>query len=188
MKRLFIYTISILFTGLLSINAQDKGDQIVGIRGGFHSAGLVKDGEKPDTANSLNNFYVGFFREKQIAPLFYWGSGLEYFQNGIKYSNSSKRVLHTISIPVNLKLKLGPIYGLGGAAANFMVSEKIVIGDNSSTPDDSNKSNWFDVPVYVGAGVKILFVSVEARYHWGLIDIKKGYYNRYFQLGAALSF
>lgn len=172
----------------ISINAQTDFEEFVGIRAGFHSAGLVKDGEKPDTANSINNFYIGFFREKKIAPLFYWGSGLEYFQNGVKYSNNSKRVLHTISVPLNLKLKVGPVYGLAGAAANFKISEKIVIADNSSIPGDSNKSSWFDVPVFVGAGVKILFVSVEARYHWGLMDIQKGYYNRYFQLGAAVSF
>ena len=187
MKRLSLIAASI-FLASLFIQAQDSEDKFAGIRFGFHSAGLVIDGEKPDTTNSLNNFYIGFFREKKIAPLLYWGSGVEYFQNGTKYTNNSKRVLHTLSVPLNLKLKVGPIFGVAGAAANFKVSEKIVIGDTNTSPTDSNKSNWFDVPIYIGAGVKILFISVEARYHWGLLDIQKGYYNRYFQLGAALSF
>jgi len=123
MKRLLLISASI-FLASLFIQAQDSEDELAGIRFGFHSAGLVKDGERPDTANSLNNLYIGFFREKKIASLFYWGSGVEYFQNGTKYSNNSKRVLHTLSVPLNLKLKVGPIFGVAGAAANFKVSEK----------------------------------------------------------------
>jgi len=29
---------------------------------------------------------------------------------------------------------------------------------------------------------------VEARYHWGLLEARNDYYNRYFQIGAAVSF
>ena len=83
MKRLLLISASI-FLASLFIQAQDSEDELAGIRFGFHSAGLVKDGEKPDTANSLNNLYIGFFREKKIASLFYWGSGVEYFQNEYK--------------------------------------------------------------------------------------------------------
>ena len=56
------------------------------------------------------------------------------------------------------------------------------------SPTDTGKSNWFDAPVFLGAGVKIFFVSVEARYHWGLIEVRNGLKSQYFQLGAAVSF
>ncbi|MCU4174385.1 hypothetical protein [Carboxylicivirga sp. N1Y90] len=186
------YYVILLLGVVLFLNtkliAQNNSDESVGIRAGFHSANMDFEGNKPDTAKSVNNFYIGFGREKQVTDLLYWGTGIEYFQNGLRYTNSSKRLLHTLSVPVNLKLKIGPVFGLVGAAANFKVSEKIVVGDNSLSPIDSDKSNWFDVPVFLGAGVKILFVSVEARYHWGLMEVRNGMHNRYFQLGAVVSF
>ena len=189
MKTKSLVFILILFIGAYVTQAQDKEkEKLFGIRGGFHSASMVVDGSKPDTTNSLNTFYVGFFRDNRISRIFYFGTGLEYFQNGLRYSNSSKRILHTISVPLDLKVKLGPVFVLGGIAANFKVSEKIIINDNSSNPSDGNKSNWFDAPAFLGAGVKIFFITVEARYYWGLIEARNGLYNRYFQLGAAISF
>ena len=179
----------ILFIGAYSTYAQDKEKKkLFGIRGGFHSATMVEDGAKPDTVNSLNTFYVGFFRDNRLSRIFYLGTGLEYFQNGLRYTTSSKKILHTISIPLDLKIKLGPVFVLGGVASNFKVSEKYEVGGSSYSPSDTNKSNWFDFAAFAGAGVKIFFISIEGRYHWGLIDANNGLYNRYFQLGAAISF
>jgi hypothetical protein len=188
MKTTFL-TVLLLGAFCTSILAQDNGkNSVSGIRGGWHSASLVKDGSKPNEANSLTNFYVGFFNDNKIAPLLYFGKGLEYFQNGIAYTSNSERILHTVSVPLYLKLKVGPVFGLGGIAGNFKVSEKFSAGDYEVSPTDSDKSNWFDAPVFLGAGVKIFFVSVEARYHWGLIEVRNGYKSQYFQVGAAVSF
>lgn len=189
MKKGILFLLSALLMGIYGSYAQDEGTQKVGgIRAGFHSASMVEEGSKPDTANSMNSFYLGFFRDQKISRMLYFSSGLEYFQNGLKYSNNSKRVLHTISIPLDLKFKLGPVFALGGAAANFKVAEKIVVGDYSVNPADGNESNWFDVPVFLGAGVTIFFITVEARYHWGLIEVRNGLNNRYLQIGAGISF
>ncbi len=188
-KRTFI-VIMVILLGVCISQAQDKkdGNKVGGIRAGYHSAGLFEDGSKPDTANNLNSFYVGFHRDTKIIPLLHLGTGLEYFQNGIKYSSNTSRVLHTVSVPFDLKLKLGPAFALGGFAANFKVSEKVVIGDNVSNPIESNKSEWFDIPFFLGAGVKILFVTIEARYHWGLLEVRNGRHNQYLQIGAGISF
>ena len=188
-KQLLIFTAALLL-GALALQAQEKDQksQKVGIRAGFHAATLVKDGSKPDTANSLNNFYVGFFRDTKIIPLLHFGAGIEYFQNGLSYSKSSERILHTISVPLDLKVKLGPVFALGGFAANFKVSEKVKIGDETVNPLEGDKSSWFDVPFFLGAGLKLAFVTIEARYHWGLIDARNGYYNQYLQVGAGISF
>lgn len=43
-------------------------------------------------------------------------------------------------------------------------------------------------PLFMGAGLKILFITLEARYHWGITDVYQGYNNQYLQLGAAISF
>ena len=65
---------------------------------------------------------------------------------------------------------------------------KYTAGDYETSPGDADKSNWFDAPVFLGAGVKIWFVSVEARYHWGLIEVRNGLKSQYFQVGGAVSF
>jgi hypothetical protein len=172
----------------MSYGQKEDKKTIGGVRGGWHSASLVDDGSKPDTAQSLSTFYVGFFRDNKVAKILFFGTGIEYFQNGMKYSNNDKRVLHTISIPVDLKVKIGPVFSLGGAAANFKMAERVFINDEKNKPADGDKSKGFDVAAFAGAGVKILFISIEARYHWGLLEVRNGMKSRYFQLGAAISF
>jgi hypothetical protein len=122
-------------------NAQDEKPQKNGIRFGYHAASMVKDGSKPDESKTLNRFYAGFFRSKKLGGILHFDSGIEYFQNGLKYTGDAKRTLHTIRIPLDLRLKIGPVYGLGGAAANFKVGKSFDLGDNSSTPIDNDKSN-----------------------------------------------
>jgi hypothetical protein len=189
MKKTVLTTLVLTVFLVTTVLAQNNEKTFVsGIRGGFHAASLVMDGSKPNEASALNNFYIGFFNDNKLAPMFYFGKGLEYFQNGIAYTSNSERILHTVSVPLYLKLKLGPVFGLGGIAGNFKVSEKFSAGDYEVSPTDSDKSNWFDAPVFLGAGVKIFFVSVEARYHWGLIEVRNGLKSQYFQVGAAVSF
>jgi len=187
MTLLFLATF--LFLGATALEGQEKEKRKVGsIRAGFHSANMVLEEDDPDTTHSLNNFYIGFSRDTRIIPILWFGSGIEYFQNGLKYTDNLKRVVHTISVPLDLKVKVGPVYALTGFAANFKVSEKIIAGDNSIDPLEEDKANWFDAPFFLGAGVKIAFVSVEARYHWGTIEARNSLYNRYLQIGAALTF
>ena len=189
MKKFTLLLLLILSITYSFLYAQDKDKkQKIGIRAGFHTAAMVYEGSKPDTARRLNSFYVGLFRDNKIAPILHFGTGIEYFQNGLKYTGSTKRVLHTLSVPLDLKVKLGPVFVLGGAAANFKVKEQIILGDNKYDPLEGDKTKGFDVAAFVGAGIKILFISVEGRYHWGLLDVKNGLYHRYFQLGAAVSF
>jgi hypothetical protein len=189
MKKRTLIILSMVLASAFQLQAQDKDQsKIGGIRGGYHLATMVEDGSKPDTAKNLSSFYVGFFRDQKINKILYWGSGIEYFQNGLKYSKSSNLKMHTISVPVNLKLKIGPVYGRGGITANFKVKEKIEYEGEKYDPEESDKAYWFDSAAFAGVGVQILFLSVEARYHWGLIDVKNGLHNRYFQLGATVSF
>ena len=190
MKKIIPFTVVITVLLVNQVLAQNAGDKkfTSGIRGGFNTATFVEEGNKPDGSSNLKSFYVGFFNENKIVPLLHFGKGLEYMQNGMSYNSNSERILHTISIPLYLKLKIGPVYGLGGIAGDFKVSEKFTSDNGGISPADNDKSNWFDAPVFLGAGVKILFVSVEARYHWGLIEVRDGLYNRYFQIGGAISF
>jgi len=191
MKKTFLFILLFCFLGTVVLNAQDKEKnkrKVGSIRVGYHSASQVLDGEKPDGSDSHNSFYLGFSRDTKIIPVLWFGSGVEYFQNGVNYSDDTKRLMHTISVPIDLKVKLGPVYALTGFAANFVVSEKLKTESSSSTLPEGEKSNWFDAPFFLGAGIKIAFVSVEARYHWGTIEARNSLYNQYLQIGAAFTF
>ena len=189
MKKTVFLTLFLFVFLVASVLAQDNEKKTVsGIRGGWHTATLLKDGATPYEANNLQSFYIGFFNDNKIVPMLHFGKGLEYFQNGIAYTANSERILHTLSLPLYLKFKIGPVFALGGIAGNFKVSEKFNAGDHEVSPTDSDKSKWFDAPVFLGAGVKIFFVSVEARYHWGLLEVRNDLKSQYFQLGAAVSF
>lgn len=183
MKKATIVLIYILIPGIYIIQAQDKAG---GIRFGYNSAALYENGSKLSGTENLESFYVGIFRDNQIIPFLCLGTGLEYCQNGSKVDTGNKLILHYISVPLNLKVRIGSVFGRAGIAPAIKVSEKAIIGGKSTTPEE--KSRVFDTPVFLGAGFSILFLSVEARYHWGLAEIRDGIRNRYLQLGAAISF
>ena len=186
MKKIYILLIiSLVFGFNSSVFAGDDGEKVGGIRFGYHASNFYKDGSVIVT-DPLQSFYVGFAKEKKIMPMLSFGSGLEYFQNGTQFDSDNKRVLHYLSVPLSLKFKLGPVYALGGFAANFKVAEKVILLGESI--DVAEKSEWFDAPAFLGLGAKILFLSVEARYGWGMLEVNDGYKSQYFQLGLGVSF
>ena len=190
MKKIYsIFLVAIIF-GLFSseMKAQEKGagDRVGGIRIGYHSSQFASDGEF--YGDPMQSFYVGLFRDTKIIPLLHFGSGLEYYKNGVKIDDSNKRELHYLTLPLDLKLKLGPVFALGGFSPSFKVAERLTIAGTTAKPTEAQKAEWFDIPFFLGAGVKIWFVSIEARYHWGIMEVTDGYKSQSFQLGAAISF
>jgi hypothetical protein len=179
----------------MGLFAQDKNhdNKLMGVRAGWQYSGIYNDGALPEGSDPLSSFYAGFFKEIKLIPLLRFDAGIEYAPVGISDSDSdSKIVLHYLSVPLNLRVKLGPVYALGGAAANFRLAEKWTIAGESYTPEDDMKSNVFDVPLYLGLGVKILFLSIDARYYWGMIDIYDNSdgssKSQYLQIGASVYF
>ena len=188
MKKFIIITL-VLLSVVQSSFAQDDKPGKFGIRAGYHAAMVSVDGNQIAGTVGLNAFYVGLFKEKKLVPMLRFGSGLEYFQNGFE-SNviDLKRILHYVSVPLYLKVKLGPVYATGGTALNFKVAENNKFLDESMDPL-SEKSKIFDMPLQVGLGVQILMISIEARYNWGMINLNDvGAKNQYLQLGLAVSF
>jgi hypothetical protein len=162
------------------------GHKVGGIRAGYQSSIYVKGGDQLTGTTPLEKFYIGLYRDSRIIPTLFFGSGLEYYQNGARLNDDNKRVLHYVGVPLYLKVKLGPVFALGGFEPSFKVSEKQFLAGVKSTPSD--KANWFDAPFFLGAGLKILFITIDARYHWGTLDVYQGAYSQYLQIGAALSF
>lgn len=195
MKNLSLLLLSIAFA--LNIQTVSAGDddkhesKIGGIRAGWQYSGIYDNGSLPTGYDPLSAFYVGLFKEVKVIPLFRVGGGLEYSQVGIvsnvqNIDNSIK--LQYLYIPIYAKLKLGPVFILGGISPSFKVAEKVVALGQEQDISSDNKANGFDVPVFLGAGLKILFISIEARYNWGTIDVYDSSKNQYFQVGAAVSF
>lgn len=184
-----IFLFAVIFALITAeISASDKGDadRVGGVRVGYHSAQFNLNGDF--VGEPLQTFYVGLFRDTKVLPLLHFGSGLEYYKNGVIFDSKNLRELHYLSAPLDLKLKLGPVFALIGAAPSFRLADRISTdGVKEKTPDDQ-KSNWFDIPLFVGAGVKISFVTLEARYHWGMMEVVDGYKSQSFQLGAGISF
>ncbi len=193
MKRISLLLIAVLIAAPF-VNAfagdDDKGKK--GVRAGFQLSNFYDNGETAD--DNLNSFYVGVFGEKKLIPLLKLGAGLEFSNVGSvdKNIDDTKYTRSMIYVPVYLKLKLGPVFALGGVSANFGISNKFKLAGEDFDLPDENKTKVFDVPVFLGLGVKVLMISIEARYNWGTMNLSKidntNYTNQYFQLGAAFSF
>ena len=190
MKKIYLLFVFAAAFSLITadLQAQDKeGPRFGGLRFGYQSSTYVKDGNTWGTGDPVESFYVGLMRDSKLIPMLHLNTGLEYFKNGVKLENNVERDFHYLSIPISAKLKLGPVYGLAGFAPSFKVAERYVIDGNSEKPADAIKANWFDIPFFVGAGISLWKLSLEARYHWGLVEVYDGYKSQYFQLGLALS-
>ena len=155
-----------------------------GIRFGYIDSKLDK-GSAGLFDQGYNSFYVGFYNDQRIIPMLYFSSGLDYYQSGSKKSDDVKLVLHYISVPLALKLKVGPLHGIGGIHGAVKVSSKLTIGNESGSAKDFGS---FDAGAFLGAGIQILIISAEIKYNWGLVDIYNGYKNNFMQAGLTLSF
>ncbi len=184
MKKIGILTLMIAIaltvaSGALFAQKIDKG-----IRFGYISSAIQKDGDKYFD-DSYSSFYVGLFNDSRLIPMLYFYSAFEYYQTGSKVDDNNKLVLHYVSVPVALKLKIGPLQGFAGVHGAVKVSSKeTIMGESGPTEG----FNTFDAGTFAGLGLRFLFIGAEARYNWGLVNIKDGYKNNFWQAGLTLWF
>ena len=171
--------LSIILLCLLYTPNANAGDKSYGIRAGWQRSVFTIDGERTDP---LSSFYLGIFKENKLAPLLHYGLGIEYMQCGgtLDYiPDQMEYKIGYLGIPVYLKANAGPVFGVAGSGINFKISE-----DNPGNDD----TNMIDVPVYAGIGIKFLMFSIEARYHFGLIEVQDMLKNQYLQIGVGIRF
>lgn len=178
-----------------SLAGDDDANFKKGIRAGWQLSNFYGDNYSSSLTEPFHSFYVGIYGEKKLVPLLRFGAGIEFSQTGtrVKDFDDTKFVRSNLYIPLYLKLKLGPLFALGGIAPNFGVGNKQTLLGEDIPLDDKDKTNTLDSPVFLGLGVNIMMISIEARYHWGLMDLNKDsnyseFKQQYFQLGAALHF
>lgn len=161
--------------------------QINGLRAGLNVSNLRDpDGEKlyPD---NLAKYYIAYQRESPFAPLLYYGAGLELSVNGGRDNLRQELNLLYISIPLTMRVDIGPAY----ARAGFMGSMRLTAQEfenNLQIPLLRNKYRVFDYSFVLGGGVQFLIFFAEMRFSWGQLNVIDEYKNRQFQLGGGIRF
>ena len=157
MKRIFIISLSIVMVTLLSnINAQEKKSADgKGIRAGWQSSFIAIDGN--DLNESSNGFYAGIFKNNNIGvSILNLDTGLEYYQiNGETSTNNltADLKLHYLSIPIALRVNLGPLYAMAGVNGALKLGGKYTLNGNDIGAGDIST---FDAGGHLGVGVKVL--------------------------------
>jgi hypothetical protein len=165
-----------------------------GIRAGVLGAQTYNRGDMVE--GGLNSLYGGLFVGRPLGSTFFISfiSGVDYFQNGYRADDQNYRKLHYVGVPAAVRFHFGPFHLQPGVSFNLKVAERLVVdgeevlnGGTSSYWSDT-KSSWFDLPIMLGAGVRLMDVIVETRIYLGWMDINQGNKNIHLQLGLAYSF
>ena len=155
-----------------------------GLRAGWIESEITK-GNEGYFDKRYRSFYVGFYNNQRIIPMLYLYTALDYYQTGSRYDDNNKLVLHYISIPLGLKLRIGPVRGFGGFHGAIRVSSSYTfLGESKKLEGLST----FDSGFFLGAGLHIAFIGVEGKYTWGLSNVKNDYKNNFWQVGLTLGF
>jgi len=140
------------------------------------------------TEDPISGFYAGYLRRVNLIPFFRLETGMEYMQGGGHLVNNTKLKLHYLVLPLQVVAKLGPLFITGGANANFLLHQDLFVDGNKQGLNSDNKASFFDVTVDGGAGLSILFLAIELRYYYGLMEVKNQYHNQQLQLGLKIHF
>jgi hypothetical protein len=173
-----------LVLGLFAIGIETNA-QGFGVRAGYQVAYTNNNGNQ--VGGSLAHYYLGAFHNKKlgVGDLLTLHTGLEYMQNGHRTNDANFLRMNMISVPVALRIKLGPLFAQGGFNGNFKISENYQVNGLDAL-NSTNKTNSFDLPAHIGLGLKFFILEIEARYHQGFLDVNNGNKNSYFQLGLAV--
>lgn len=173
----------------ISLKAQkdDKPHKIT-IIAGWNYSKVVSDSPNFEDTDYKSGLIVGINKDVKLTPFIWGNGGLLYYQNG---ADTEQGVLKFdyLSIPAGVKLRLGPVYGMGGAYLAYRLSAKLDDEDLNN-----NDFNRIDFGTYVGAGVKFLIFSLNAKYNWGLSNLRDGTntgvtndeHNRFFSLALGV--
>lgn len=133
-----------------------------------------------------NYFYVGGYNHYNLTEkTFQLHYGAEYLKNGWNENDNNFRELHVISVPLALRMNIGPLFAQAGVGLNFRISEQYEIA-GIDILSDANKSPALDYPLQAGVGIKLGSLVLEARYSYGLALAGDDGRVAYFQLGGGL--
>lgn len=185
MKHFLPLAFALLVPAHLIAQEKDKhDDKWNGLRAGYHLSNF--EGDFGD-ADDRSGYYFGYYRNFIKVPLYSLSTGLEYHTAGASSGTTEVR-LGYVSLPINNRLKFGPVYVDLGASVALKVGEKTLVnGEEVSVPNDQD-AEAFDLLLHGGAGFKVLFIAVEARYRYGLAQVYEGTRNTGLELGLSTFF
>ena len=134
----------------------------------------------------LTNFSGGVYFDKDLIPLIDLRIGAFYSPKGSHFASGdyyNKTCLNYIEVPVQAKVKVGPVYALGGAYGAYALNGNMdILNATSETSTEMNfESDQFrkeDYGLKFGLGFQVglgpLHVFVQGDYSLGLLDIYDG--------------
>ncbi len=192
MKKFLLVTLVAVFAFSYNANAQ------IGVKLGYSFARQTGEAAKmgtiklDDYKKSLGSFCAGVFFDKDIAPLIDLRLGLDYAPKGVKFEGDNLDIgdskINYLEVPVLAKVKLGPVYGLGGVYAAYAMNGKYslnipgMLGDKLKKIEgdykfDDNDMKRMDFGLKFGAGLQVglgpLHAFAQVEYSYGLSDISK---------------
>jgi hypothetical protein len=200
MKKTMLLLIltSLMISVANPVNAQrrDKKNRTNFFQVGYNLSSLISSGNH--FGDSKGSFYISLYKEIKLMPFIHFGSGLEYIKNGSDISDESKLkyfadgeilprddyvYLNYLTIPLHLTAKLGPFAGLVGVSGSYRVDARLISDEENRKLTNKSYFNRWDAGAYLGARLTILFVGIEARYTWGLVNVIDNYKNQNLQIG-----
>lgn len=173
----------LLFTLVLITLTSFANDQKKGFRAGSNISWVRFSGASQGKA--LTTPYFGFYIYEKFTPLVKIGSGLEYLRMGKSEPNF---IMHYAEMPLNARAEIGSLHITAGSGFRLKMWERIEQDNGEMDYPESPEAIWYDVPIRLGLGYKILFLGLELRYNIGLVDLNYGKHNHNLQFGAFVEF
>lgn len=178
MKKVLLFVSLSLLMSLTSM-AQ------IGIKGGMNFA---KQSGVDFTGASevyLSNFQFGVFTHKDLIPLLKIRVGMDYSPKGTKWESGSDYIQGTynyLELPVLARVKLGPVYGLGGFYGAYALNGKsksniLGIEVAKDVDFDADEISRFDYGMKFGLGFQLglgpIHAFFETDYSFGFLNLNK---------------
>ncbi len=172
-------TLLVLFIAIFAISYQTKAQ--LGFKLGYNFAKQSGTDAPGMSEKSLNNLILGAFYEKDLIPLLGLRIGAEYSPKGTKFEGGgfyTQAKINYLEIPIQAKVKLGPVYALGGVYGAYALGGKYesdIPGQEDSDIKFDKDYKRLDYGMKFGAGFQTglgpLHVFAQGEYSFGLADI-----------------
>ena len=175
MKKIAFIFLAVMLIGSFQAKAQ------LGVKIGYNFAKMSGDVSDGYSEKSLNNVCFGAFFEKDLIPLLDIRAGVDFSPKGYREENGdmyNQAKINYLEIPVQIKLKVGPIYALGGVYGAYAMKGKYETETVSVDVDfDQMEMKRIDYGMKFGVGFQVglgpLHAFAQGEYSFGLQNLNK---------------